>query len=313
MAEEVVSFIELSDNDAPKIAAAIPRLARLGLKPVCPEHEFLDVARRITEEWAGVSVPDDPLSWCQFALRGSPSAFSNAVHHSDHCYDVADEEDYAEVVASIIDLAGDEWPIDSVSATKVVREGRNGPSQRMDISIHAHEGGMPFELIAAKDFDWSVVTRLNERLPPAATGRFAAFFDGSATIVYLKPDQLEALGRFLGYNFVSEIEPLAERPRARSYIEAGLDNPLPVWAMVGSCLMGMFLVSQLLVMIVRGAPYAISGGIGDTPIYYAQAPFEFTLWVTFLVFAAVFFLGGPLFLIVERRRLRRVSRKRSRY
>jgi hypothetical protein len=38
----------------------------------------------------------------------------------------------------------------------------------------------PFDLIADKDFDRSVVTGLNERLPLGASGKFAAFFDGSA-------------------------------------------------------------------------------------------------------------------------------------
>jgi len=90
-----------------------------------------------------------------------------------------------------------------------------------------------------RDFDWSVVTRLNERLPRRHQVGSRHFFDGSATIVYLKPDRLVALGRFLGGNFVSEIE------------------PLPVSAMASSSLMGIFPESQLVGMIVREAPYAI--------------------------------------------------------
>jgi hypothetical protein len=66
----------------------------------------------------------------------------------------------------------------------------------------------------AKDFDWSAVTRLNERLPSGAAGRFAAFFDGNAIIVYLTADQLRELGKMFGHDFISEIEPLPERTAA---------------------------------------------------------------------------------------------------
>jgi hypothetical protein len=82
----------------------------------------------------------------------------------------------------------------------------------MEIAVDGHGGCAPFDLIADKDFDRSVVTRLNERLPADATGRVAALFDGNAIIVYLRPDQLEELGKLFGYDFVSEIEPLPERP-----------------------------------------------------------------------------------------------------
>ncbi|MBT1512556.1 hypothetical protein KIP88_18800 [Bradyrhizobium sp. SRL28] len=81
----------------------------------------------------------------------------------------------------------------------------------MEIAIHGQGSSAPFDLVAAKDFDWSVVTRLNERLPAGPTGRFAAFFDGNAIIVYLTPDQIEALGKVFGHDFISEIKPLEER------------------------------------------------------------------------------------------------------
>jgi hypothetical protein len=46
----------------------------------------------------------------------------------------------------------------------------------MDITSYQTGDCAPFDLIAAKDFDWSAVMRLNERLPSGATGRFPAFF-----------------------------------------------------------------------------------------------------------------------------------------
>ena len=87
--------------------------------------------------------------------------------------------EYAEVVASIMALAGEEWPSATVTATSVVRKGRYGPSDRIEITIDQQGGCAPFDLMVDKDFDWSVVTRLNERLPSRATGRFVAFFNGS--------------------------------------------------------------------------------------------------------------------------------------
>jgi hypothetical protein len=294
-----VSFRELSRDDAPKIAAAIAQLASIGLKPLFPERELLDVARRQLEEDEGCSIPDPPLplTWVDLALSGPEQVFANAVHHQDHCFDVAGESDYAEVVASIMALAGDEWPRATVSATGIVREGRYGPSDRMAIAIHGPGGAAPFELLADKDFDWSVVTRLNERLPAGATGRFAAFFDGNATIVYLKPDQLKQLGELFGYDFISEIEPLEERPPSQGHLEAAVQGPVRVWPVVGGLLLGGIGASQLIGMILRGTPYTIEGS-GSTAVSFANAPVEFTFKVTAFSLGTVFFLA-PAYLVVR--------------
>ena len=108
----------------------------------------------------------DPLqlTWFDLALTGSKQVFANAVHFQDHCFDVAGEADYAEVAASIMALAGEEWPGATVSASYVQRPGRYGQSRRVEIVIQGQGGAPPFDLIVDKDFDWSVVTRLNERL-----------------------------------------------------------------------------------------------------------------------------------------------------
>jgi hypothetical protein len=90
---EFTSLRELSLDDAPKIAAAISQLAKIRLKPLFPEREFPEVARRKVEEL--VPDPPLPLTWIDLALTGSEQAFANAAHFQDHCFDVAGEGDYA--------------------------------------------------------------------------------------------------------------------------------------------------------------------------------------------------------------------------
>jgi hypothetical protein len=59
----------------------------------------------------------------------------------------------------------------------------------------------------AKDFDWSIVFRLNERLPKGSLGRFALFLDGTATIVFLTPENVKRLNSLCGYEFSCEEYP----------------------------------------------------------------------------------------------------------
>ena len=292
----------VSVEDAPKIAAAISQLAKIGLKPLYPEAEFPELARQIAEESDGIGIPDPALqlTWFDLALSGPPQVFANAVHFQDHCFDVADKADYAEVVASIMALAADEWPSATVAASYVQRPGRYGPSTRVEIAIQGQGGAPSFDLIADKDFDWSVVTRLNERLPSGATGRFAAFFDGSATIVYLRPDQLDQLGGLFGYDFVSEVEPLEQPPPLHGRLEVAdsqSSKPLPIWALVVGLPIGLFAGSRLMAMIWRGAPYTISG---STVVSLANAPLEFMFLVTMYLGAVGLFLGGPAYLIARK-------------
>lgn len=294
---------ELSADDAPKIAAAISQLATIGLKPLFPEEEFPALARQISEEFEGTRIPDPPLplTWFDLALTGPEKVFANAVHFQDHCFDVAGEEDYAGVVASIMALAGEEWPDTTVSASSVQRQGRYGPSRRIEIVIQGQGSAPSFDLIVDKDFDWSVVTCLNERLPAGAEGRFAAFFDGDATIVYLKPDQIAELGRLFGYDFVTDVEPLEERPPlhgSRETVDVGASSrPLPLWALVIGLPIGLFAGSQLVAMILRGAPYAISG---SSRVAFAAAPFEFLFLVAMYIGGVALFLGGPVYLMARK-------------
>jgi hypothetical protein len=311
MAVPTFSSRNLSVDDAPKIAAAISQLEKIGLKPLFPEREFPKLAREMAEEFEGTGIPEPPLplTWVDLALSGPAQVFANAIHFQDHCFDVADEADYAEIAASIMALAGEEWPSATVSATKVTRQGPHGPSARMEIAIHGQGSSAPFDLIVAKDFDWSVVTRLNERLPSGATGRFAAFFDGNAIIVYLTPDQIVQLGKLFGYDFVSEIEPPEERLPPQGHVEAaysGPSQPLPVWAMVIGLPIGLFAGSQLIAMMLRGAPYTISG---STSVSLANAPLEFTFLVAIHIGGVGLFLGCPPYLIARRWRALRRSRR----
>ena len=304
---------ELSTHDAPKIAAAISQLAKIGLRPLYPDEEFPALARQIAKEFEGTSIPDPPLplTWFDLALTGPEKVFANAVHFQDHCFDVAGEEDYAGVVASIMALAEEEWPSATVSASSVQRQGRYGPSRRIEIVIQG-EGSVPsFDLIADKDFDWSVVTRLNERLPSGATGRFAAFFDGGATIVYLKPEQIAELGKLFGYDFVTNVEPLEERPPlhiGRETADVGSSRPLPRWALVIGLPIGLFAASQLVAMISTGAPYAISG---SSRVAFATAPLEFLFLAAMYLGGVALFLGGPVYLMVRKWRAARRSPVRA--
>jgi hypothetical protein len=70
-----------------------------------PEGEFLEVARQKVEELEVIRTSDPPLplTWVDLAPTGQ-----QAFAYQNHCFDVAGEADYAEVVASIIALAGED-------------------------------------------------------------------------------------------------------------------------------------------------------------------------------------------------------------
>jgi hypothetical protein len=73
-------------------------------------------------------------------------------------------------------------------------------------------------LVNTKDFDWSIIFRLNERLPEQASGRFAIFLDGNATIDFLTPDQLRLLNFLCGQEFFDVEYPKGSNPEAQSSI-----------------------------------------------------------------------------------------------
>jgi hypothetical protein len=77
----------------------------------------------------------------------------------------------------------------------------------------------------AKDFDWSVVFRLNDRLPKGALGRFAILCPGNATIVFLTPEKLRQLNSLCGYEFSYEEDPRDQYASPYSTELVGVQQP----------------------------------------------------------------------------------------
>jgi hypothetical protein len=75
------------------------------------------------------------------------------------------------------------------------------------IRIAAARELAPFDLTAGKDFDWSIIYRLNERLPNEVAARFAIFLDGNATIVFLTPGEIDNLNALCGHKFFYDESP----------------------------------------------------------------------------------------------------------
>jgi hypothetical protein len=69
---------------------------------------------------------------------------------------------------------------------------------------------------------------------------------------------------------------------------------------------GLFAGSQLIAMILRGAPYTISG---STPASLANAPLEFTFLAAMYIGGVGLFLGCPSYLIARRWRAPGRSRR----
>ena len=287
MVEFTNSWRSLSAGDGPKIAAAISRLARAGLKPMFSEREFATLARRKVDQLDETSIPNPPRSetWFHLALL-EPQIFANAICYQYDWDQLADETDYAKAVTSIIVLAGQEWPGVAVSAKRQVRDGPYGPSDCMEITIQGASEAA-FDLIVDERLDLSVIARLNERLPLVATGQFAVLRNGA--IVYVRPDRLKKLS--------SLFEPSESYPG----IFGSIQGRAPIWALVACLLMGIFSVYSLIIMFSKGVPYTIPGP-GDIPISQATAPLEFTIMLTIYVLGGVGFIVAPLWQIALRLR-----------
>jgi hypothetical protein len=89
-------------------------------------------------------------------------------------------------------------------------------------------------------------------------------------------------------------------------IEASIRGRAPIWVLVICLLMGIFLCSELVAMISRGAPYTIPGR-NLTPISQAEAPIEFFAFVTLYIFGGGGFIAAPIAQIVSR--LRSIARR----
>jgi hypothetical protein len=199
---------KIGPDDAKHIEAAIVALQKIGLRL---KPELKDAVHKLADEIAaendGISFSAEPTfgDWTLIALSHEPGVFENAAFFSDHCYDGIDEEDFSLLITEIIQLAGRDWPFDSVTVADA--KSPDGPLQYMQpvtVTIHETQPVSPFSLSNAKDFDWSVIWRLNERLPPNVSSRFWVFQDGNATIVFLTPDDARQLNALCGYQFQNE-------------------------------------------------------------------------------------------------------------
>ena len=198
----------LTLNDARHIEAALADLATVGIafNPGF-SGDLKATAAAIAARWQGIWFSHEPTpgDWALIALSAEPGTFANAVHLDDHCFDVADLADYSRMIGEIVALAGDEWRIERVDVKNARCPGASLEwKQPMTVSIEATPPVATFELIHAKDFDWSLVFRLNARLPKEALGRFAIFQDGNATIVFLTLEKLRRLDALCGHEFLCE-------------------------------------------------------------------------------------------------------------
>ena len=195
-------------EDSEHIESALVELTNIGLKPRPGlEASLTEISNRIAASYQGMQLSQEPTlgHWLLMALSGDNSAFENSAHFDDHCYDGIDADGFAGIVTEIIHLTGNEWPIDFVTVEDA--QGPGSPlryGELVKVKIHESRDVAPFSLTNEKDFDWSVITRLNERLPQDVSGRFWMFHDGSATIVFLTPEDVSRLNELSNFQFVNE-------------------------------------------------------------------------------------------------------------
>lgn len=208
----------VSAADAGSIEQGLRSLTTAGLR-FTPDGErsLAEIVHNIAEDFEGIAFSHTP-TLCVWALLGiawsddEGGVFENAVHFDDHCYDVADEDSYSIMMLSLADLAKSAWTVDSVSVTNA--RNPNGPlkwGQKMRVNLVSTPPISPFELVHDKDFDWSVIRKMNAQLPPSVDERFAIFWDGDATIVFLTPDEIKKLNALTDVEFSVENDDVNER------------------------------------------------------------------------------------------------------
>jgi hypothetical protein len=210
-----VATHRLELDRAKHIETALTDLANVGitLSPIL-KTALRATAEKIAALWEGgisfFSREPTPGDWALLALSAEPGTFENSIFLQDHCFDVAQLHDFRHMIGEILALAGDEWSIQSVDVKDAPYPAAAIGWPPLTVTINAEPEVAPFELMHAKDFDWSIVFRLNERLPKGALGRFAIFLDGNATIVFLTPENVRRLNSLCGCEFSYE-----ENPRGR--------------------------------------------------------------------------------------------------
>lgn len=171
---------------------AAQTLAQIGAEP----GKVADDANRIVDR-----CPFPPLTvlWHWDDRFEDPRPlFANALIVFDHCYDGATEDSLREVIRSVAALAAGDRPLDDVSVSGPLRYGQ---PYRVELRSGASPGRV--ELIHDKDFDWSLIERLNDELPASSPRRFGWMGDGgTALFVYLEPARIRELSALCGTDFL---------------------------------------------------------------------------------------------------------------
>ena len=124
--------------------------------------------------------------------------FANAKVVQDHCWDCSEPSDWADLIAEVCELAGNTWRFDRGDDPEVYETGVE-VSDNYIVSFKSVPPIAPFPIVPAKDVDWSLIDRLNERLPAGCPGRFGWSHDGgSVLVVFLEPEQIRRVSEFCG-------------------------------------------------------------------------------------------------------------------
>lgn len=123
--------------------------------------------------------------------------FANAAIFEDHCYDGADEETYRALFVRLIALAG-VWTGRGVTVARVPGLGPYGHGFR--VAFDTEPPIPPLTFPADKNFDWSLLERLDASRPAGETRRFRVAADGGAGLVlFLDDAEARAIAARLGW------------------------------------------------------------------------------------------------------------------
>lgn len=204
-----------SEAEIDAVEGALNGLIAAGLR-LGPHYEGMDrraVARAMAEH-PEFAVGDDnetlPLTehgsdalsidilWSYRALADAiEDEFANAGIFEDHCYDGADEETYRALFARLIALAG-VWAGRDVTVSRVPGLGPYGHGFR--VAFETQPAIAPITFPADKNFDWSLLERLDASRPAGKTRRFRVAADGGAGLVlFLDDAEARAIATRLGW------------------------------------------------------------------------------------------------------------------
>jgi len=204
-----------SEAEIDAVEAVLNGLIAAGLR-LGPHYEGMDrraVARAMAEH-SEFAVGDGnetlPLTerssealaidilWSYRALADAiEDEFANAAIFEDHCYDGADEETYRALFTRLIALAG-VWTGRGVTVSRVPGLGPYGHGFR--VAFETQPAIPPLTFPADKNFDWSLLGRLDACRPAGETRRFRVAADGGAGLVLFVEDaEARAIALRLGW------------------------------------------------------------------------------------------------------------------